>query len=209
MSDFFDYSTGRLTPGTIARSTAVNTILDKIDTGLNKLPTEAEIKQGRVQYGTDAGAVNAYVVTLPYTPTALTDGMVVVFKPDYTNTSTAVTLNAGIGGVKTVVYQDGITAPAIGDIKAGYFTSVRYNSTSDRYEIQNVTHGLVGLIAAVGALSAGAGLIISSNDTTVGTFIAKVLAGEGIKLTENNDGGNETVTVDIDDDYAFFCSMAF
>lgn len=36
---------------------------------------------------------------------------------------------------------------------------------------------------------------ISSNDTTPGFWNQKILAGTGITLTENNDGGNETITI--------------
>lgn len=36
---------------------------------------------------------------------------------------------------------------------------------------------------------------ISTNDTTSGFLNGKLVAGTGIALTENNDGGNETLTV--------------
>ena len=36
---------------------------------------------------------------------------------------------------------------------------------------------------------------VSSNDTTAGYLNGKLVAGSGIQLTENNDGGNETLTV--------------
>lgn len=36
---------------------------------------------------------------------------------------------------------------------------------------------------------------ISSNDTTAGYLNGKLVAGAGITLTENNDGGDETLTI--------------
>ena len=36
---------------------------------------------------------------------------------------------------------------------------------------------------------------VSSNDTTAGFLNGKLVAGTNITLTENNDGGNETLTI--------------
>jgi hypothetical protein len=36
---------------------------------------------------------------------------------------------------------------------------------------------------------------VSANDTTPGYFNGKLIAGPGVTLTENNDGGNETLTI--------------
>lgn len=38
-------------------------------------------------------------------------------------------------------------------------------------------------------------VLVSANDTTAGYLNGKLVAGTGISLTENNDGGNETLTV--------------
>jgi len=45
---------------------------------------------------------------------------------------------------------------------------------------------------------------VSSNDTTAGYLNGKLVAGTNVTLTENNDGGNETLTIaatftDVDD----------
>lgn len=40
---------------------------------------------------------------------------------------------------------------------------------------------------------------VSSNDTTAGFLNGKLVAGTGVTLTENNDGGNETLTIDSPD----------
>ena len=195
---WFTYLTGRLASGTTARSTAVNVIFDAIATAFALLPTDSEIKLGTIKYGTDSGAANAYVVTLPYTPSALTDGMIVVFKPANTNTSATVTLNVDSLGAVAVTLADG-TAPSIGDLKANYYTVARYNSTNSKWEIISITPSIISCIAGVAAASSGSGVLVSSNDTTLGYLNGKLLAGEGIDLTEGNDGGDETLTISAED----------
>ena len=50
--------------------------------------------------------------------------------------------------------------------------------------------------SAIVALVAGGGVLISPNDTTVGFLNDKLIEGKGTVLIENNDGGDETLTVD-------------
>lgn len=63
----------------------------------------------------------------------------------------------------------------------------------------NTLLDMEGAITAVAALAAGSGVKVSSNDTTVGFLNGKLVAGSGIGFTENNDGGNETLTLDVVD----------
>jgi len=53
--------------------------------------------------------------------------------------------------------------------------------------------------ASIASLSSGSGVIVSANDTTTGYLNGKLVAGEGVDLTEGNDGGNETLTVSCED----------
>jgi len=57
-----------------------------------------------------------------------------------------------------------------------------------------VNNDIAELFAAIAALEVGKALV-SSNDTTAGYLNGKLVAGEGIDLTEGNDGANETLTV--------------
>jgi len=73
-------------------------------------------------------------------------------------------------------------------------------------EITNARDGEANLLAKqdaqdvfIAALAAGSGVVISSNDTTVGFVNGKLLAGENITFTENNDGGDETMTIASED----------
>lgn len=58
---------------------------------------------------------------------------------------------------------------------------------------------LIALETAIIAATAGSGVLVSSNDTTLGVLNGKLIEGEGIDLTENNDGGSETLTVSCED----------
>jgi len=147
-SDYFDSSDHQQVAATRARASAINNALDAIDTGLALLPTEANIKRGLINYGVDSGAADAYVVTLPYTAAALTDGMQVVFKASAANTG-ACTINVDSLGVKSIKRHDG-TDPVAGDIGTNKITELRYNSTTTTFEIQ----GNVGMAAGAGTLSA-------------------------------------------------------
>lgn len=49
--------------------------------------------------------------------------------------------------------------------------------------------------AAADAQAAVGGVLVSANDTTAGNLNGKLVAGDGVVLTENNDGGNETLSV--------------
>jgi len=55
---------------------------------------------------------------------------------------------------------------------------------------------LLELFADIAALAAGSGVLISSNDTTIGYVNGKLVAGSGMKFTENNDAGDETLTIE-------------
>lgn len=54
-------------------------------------------------------------------------------------------------------------------------------------------------VDAVGVLVAASGVKVSANDTTVGYLNGKLVAGDIITLTENNNGSNESLTVSIVD----------
>lgn len=135
MSDFFTSSSWLLTAGSLARASQINDIVNAIASGFDLLPSVSNLKLGLSQYGADSGAANAHVVTMPYTPTAYTDGMVVVFKAAATNTSTAVTMNVDSLGSVAIRNFDGSALEA-GDIVANKFVVVRYNSTSGCFELQ-------------------------------------------------------------------------
>jgi hypothetical protein len=192
MSTYFNYSTGRLESLTRARASLVNVIFDLISDGFDMLPEPNTI----MMYGTEAGAADAYVVTLPNTITSYVDGMRISFKASASNTG-ASTLNVDGVGVKSLTRQSG-TALAVGDILINKMVVTMYNSTSDAFEIISnfADVALASCVAAIAAIAAGSAITVSANDTTPGVLNGKAIEGEGIVFTENNDGGNETLTID-------------
>jgi hypothetical protein len=192
MSDYFDYSTGRLADGVTARASLWNTVYDEIDTGLDKLPTEAQLKRGTVWYGTDTGAADAYVVAMPYAPASYVDGSLVIFKASGTNTGAA-TINVNSLGVKSITRQSGATLEAA-DIVSGKFTILVYNSTSGKFEVVSSTADaqLASLVATVETLESGVGTKVSADDTTVGFVEGKITSADGsVAMTTLNPGANE------------------
>ena len=149
MSDYFTFeSAERLETGATARSAALNALFDELNTGLAKLPTEAELKGGTINYvATDSGAANAYVVSLPYAPAAYVDGQEVIFKAGAANTG-ASTINVNSLGVKSITRFGGAALVAR-DIAAAKIYTLRYNSTVGKFEIvspvtnEKIFHGRV------------------------------------------------------------------
>ena len=133
MSDYVDYTTGRLATGTTARATAVNTTLDAISTGLALLPTEATLKKGLINYAVDTGTANTYLVALTETATAYTDGMEVVMKAANANTGSS-TIDVDSLGVKSIVTGGNVDLSA-GDIEGT--VTLRYNSTLGKFVLQS------------------------------------------------------------------------
>ncbi|MBP2230826.1 hypothetical protein J2847_004135 [Azospirillum agricola] len=120
---------------TLARAESINATFQAVQDGFDKLPTEDQLKQGRATYGTDSGAANAYVVTLPYAPAAYTEGMEIVFRPLAANTGGPCTVNivgvSGLLGVKSIKRQNGDSPLAL-DLVAGGPTTLRYDGTTFR-----------------------------------------------------------------------------
>jgi hypothetical protein len=55
--------------------------------------------------------------------------------------------------------------------------------------------GIQGIQGPTGALAPGAGIVVSSNDTNPDTLEAKLIAGEGVSFSTQNDGADETRTI--------------
>ena len=84
-------------------------------------------------YAADAGAADAYAITLSPAPTAYTTGMVIVFKANTINTGAA-TINVNSLGAKDIRRNNGLVL-ANGDIQASQFNTIVYNGTY--FELQS------------------------------------------------------------------------
>ena len=86
--------------------------------------------------GTSSGSSNAYVLSPSPALTALTDGMVLSFIANFSNTGAA-TANPSSLGAKSIVLTDGTTALAAGDIVSGGLYQLQYISGSNHFRLLN------------------------------------------------------------------------
>jgi hypothetical protein len=112
-------------------------------------------------YAVDAGAANAYVVTLDPAPTAYTAGMTIAFKAVNANTG-ASTVNANGLGVKTLK-KKGNTDLSSGDIPAGMIVVVIYDGTNFQTDLGLISHvaDLTPHASATNLINTSGGQIIS------------------------------------------------
>lgn len=84
------------------------------------------------------------------------------------------------------------------DVTFPNFSSGKILTWSSTSEIGNTNfteNDVQGAIDGVAALAAGSGVKVTSSDTTVGFLNGKLLAGSSIGFTVGSPGGNETLTV--------------
>ena len=98
--------------------------------------------------------------------------------------------------VKSQIGGDAIT---FNNYDAGKVLGWSASVSGDIVASANTIAEMEGAIASVTGLVAASGVKVSSNDTTVGFLNGKLVAGTNITFTENNDGANETMTLDIPD----------
>jgi hypothetical protein len=165
-NDWFSAFT-RLAKGTKARADAVNALFDLVETGMDKMPTEAQMNSGTRNFAADTGSVNAYACALTHVSAPIVDGQHVVLfvAAADVNTSTSVTLNVNVTGNVAVKFPDG-NNPAIGDIIG--MCEFRYSTTDSAWHF--VTTSLARVAAA--AASAAAALVSENNAATSETNAA-------------------------------------
>lgn len=152
-------------------------------TATTDVPQSAQVTSGELTYiGTFAGTATALTGSVSVAPTALTAGMRIRGITASASTG-ASTLNLNGLGVKDIKQKDG-TAIIADDWASGRHIEFEYDGTQ-WILITNPDDSNY--------------IIISSNDTTPGDIETKVLAGNGITMTTQNDGANETRTIAMTD----------
>lgn len=63
--------------------------------------------------------------------------------------------------------------------------------------LSNVNNDFAELFALIAAITAGSGVLVSSNDENIGYLNGKLLAGDNISFTVGSGGGDETLTIDV------------
>lgn len=142
-NEFYTYG-DTLIGGTTANAEDVGAEFNALVTAFDKLPTEAQLKSGQLNYVVDTGAANAYAVALPHTILSYAAGLTLTFKAANANTG-ASTLNVDSVGVIPIVKTDG-TALDAGDIQAGALVTVTYDGSNFQ-----AVGSLQGVIAAAEA----------------------------------------------------------
>lgn len=122
-------------PITRVRASDINALDTAVNAAFEKLPAEGDIKKGKVVYAAAAGTVNAYTATLTYAPSAYEDGMMVILKPNITNTG-ASTLNLNGLGAKSIKAVDG-TALVAGALVMNGVHFLVYNSSTGDFRLCN------------------------------------------------------------------------
>ena len=197
-NDYFDSGDyTALTNGQTARPALWNAVWTALVSAFDLLPTVLQLKRGTTRYGTDAGAANAHVVTMPHTQASLADGMEVKFKAAATNTGAA-TVNVDSLGVKSITRQSGATLKA-GDILINKMVTLVYNSTAAAFELQNpfADVAIQAAIDSVAVLSSGSSVPVSATDASAGYAVAKILDSDGSAFVIGSPGANETLTIPI------------
>lgn len=99
----------------------------------NKFVTQTGLQHNAEKYAADAQGSDTYVITLSPVPTSYTNGMIVYFKANTTNTGAA-SINVNSLGAKTIVKGVNTTL-ANNDILAGQFCTIIYDGTN--FVLQN------------------------------------------------------------------------
>ncbi|MEQ1888653.1 MAG: hypothetical protein ABL951_05665 [Alphaproteobacteria bacterium] len=186
-NDYFDSADyTALARHTLGRSAAITAFLTAIESGFTRLPSEANLKHGKVTWGTFGGTANAHTVTLPYA-VAYGEGLMVGYLPTLTNT-TALSLNVNGLGVVAVKRADGTDLVA-GDVPVSPFV-VAHNGTN--FRLMGVPGGVLGTVAASEAAAAASASSASSSATSAAasydSFDDRYLGPKAADPAQDNDG---------------------
>ena len=91
-------------------------------------------------------------------------------------------------------WQDHQTLTGTKEVRFGSSTQAIWADGSGNLTFKDASNPSVTLTTLAAAAGVDTKVRVSSNDTTSGFLNGKAVAGLGIKFTENNDGGNETLT---------------
>lgn len=170
---------------TTARAEAVDAILAAIVTGFDQLPTPTEIKTGVVNFvASDTGTAGHYIISLPYTPIAYSDGMEIIFRVSNTNAG-ACDVNVNVLGAVGLRTFAGALCVG-GECPAGAIITARYGTTDAFFRISNP-------LIAVASVTVNNLARVTAADTTPGYLSQKIFN----YLTAKNPAGNEQAVVGV------------
>lgn len=139
MANSYYVFTPAFVPGTKVRSDEMNLQLAGVEAGFDLLPADATaLTRGtNIFAATSGGTANTYTATMGDTRTSNQDGDRLIFEVAATNTG-ASTLNVDTIGPISIVRPDG-SALVAGDLVAGLFYEVLFDSTNNRFQMMTVS----------------------------------------------------------------------
>jgi len=165
-NDFYTYTPGTYTKGTKARAEVVEADFQALETGLTKLPTEAQQNRGSRNYiATDTGAADAYAGSLTHVSGSYGESQDVFLLIANTNTG-ASTLNVSGIGATAIVHADG-TALIANDLTAGYIGHFKHNGTV--WQLMNHSPASATAAAASAVAAAASAAAAATSETNAGT----------------------------------------
>ena len=190
-TDYFVHVANRVQAGTRAIAANVNAVADEIAVGFALLPSDNQLKLGLTRYAVDTGVADAYILTMPFTPT-LTDGFNLTFKAVNANTG-ASTINVNGLGVKSIVNPDG-GALIAGTFGANAIVIIAYESIGDRFILVSQNPAQAALAASSAAAASASASAASTSEGNAATSESNAAGSAG---TASTDAGTATTQAGI------------
>jgi hypothetical protein len=185
MNGFFNHDT-EISRNSLARSYQLNQIFEALATAFDLLPTEAQLKNGTIQYGTCTGGPNNYVLTLPYTPTEYLVGTKVRFIVPAANVGQATLdiigpdeLGLGAVAIKRVDGSDLLD----GDLPTGSIAELTYQGTY--FQLNNARGDVAAATAS--ALASASSATDSANSASASATSETNAAGYASNASDSAD----------------------
>lgn len=137
------------------------------------LASKTGVQNATYTYAADAGASDAYAITLSPAITAYAAGQQFSFYANTANTGAA-SLNVNAVGAKTIKKLNDQDL-ATGDVEAGQIVTVVYNATDDVFEMISSLADVTGSVAAASETVAGKVELATDAETATGTDTARAV----------------------------------
>lgn len=201
------FDSGDYTPlarNTLARSNAVNAIVDAIIVGFDLLPTPTEIRQGLANYAITGGSANAYTFANAVALTSLSDGIEVKATIHAANTG-ASTINVDGLGAVTIKRPNG-DALSSGDLPIYAPVTLRYVASQSQFRLVSTPYADVTAAAASASSASSSASAASASadaasdaqaaaeaaqtaaETVYDNFDDRYLGAKGSEPSVDNDG---------------------
>jgi len=198
MSNLYFTSPTDVVAATLARSTNINDLDAAVDAAFDKLPTEVHLKHGTTDYAVDTGVADAYLVSLPYTPSGYVDGLHVRMRALNTNTG-ASTINVNSLGVKSIRLIDSSVLTA-GDITAGGAVDLTYSTATGYFHVSantNIAATSVAVSVSAAAAASNSAAAAAASAAAAAASAASILH-QSSRVWISDTTASNSATVDVE-----------